>query len=42
MEFGYFAQMFVPAHEQAIIPGYEQQRLLENLELSVMCEQFGF
>ncbi len=42
MEFGYFAQMFVPAHEQATIPGYEQQRLLENLELSVMCEQFGF
>jgi alkanesulfonate monooxygenase SsuD/methylene tetrahydromethanopterin reductase-like flavin-dependent oxidoreductase (luciferase family) len=42
MEFGYFAQMFVPADEQARIEGYEQQRLLDNLELSVKCEEFGF
>src|SRR3982074_2066279 len=41
MEFGYFAQVFVP-DQQAEAPGYEQRRLLDNLELSVKCEEFGF
>jgi alkanesulfonate monooxygenase SsuD/methylene tetrahydromethanopterin reductase-like flavin-dependent oxidoreductase (luciferase family) len=42
MEFGYFAQVFVPDDEAAVTPGYEQRRLLSNLELSVLAEEFGF
>jgi alkanesulfonate monooxygenase SsuD/methylene tetrahydromethanopterin reductase-like flavin-dependent oxidoreductase (luciferase family) len=42
VEFGYFAQVFVPAEEQAAGEGYEQRRLLDNLELSVRSEEFGF
>lgn len=42
MEFGYFAQVFVPQDVADQIPGYEQQRLQQNLELSVACEDFGF
>jgi len=41
VEFGYFAQVFVP-DEEASQPGYEQRRLLDNLELSVKAEEFGF
>jgi alkanesulfonate monooxygenase SsuD/methylene tetrahydromethanopterin reductase-like flavin-dependent oxidoreductase (luciferase family) len=42
MEFGYFAQVFVPQEYWDKDPGYEQQRLQQNLELSVKCEDFGF
>ena len=42
MEFGFFAQVFVPDDEAERTEGYEQRRLLENLELSVMTEEFGF
>jgi alkanesulfonate monooxygenase SsuD/methylene tetrahydromethanopterin reductase-like flavin-dependent oxidoreductase (luciferase family) len=42
MEFGYFAQVFVPDSVAATTPGYEQQRLLDNLELSVQAEDDGF
>ncbi len=42
MEFGYFAQVFVPQDQWDKDPGYEQQRLQQNLELSVKCEEFGF
>jgi alkanesulfonate monooxygenase SsuD/methylene tetrahydromethanopterin reductase-like flavin-dependent oxidoreductase (luciferase family) len=42
MEFGYFAQVFVPQDYWDRDPGYEQQRLLQNLELSVKCEDYGF
>jgi alkanesulfonate monooxygenase SsuD/methylene tetrahydromethanopterin reductase-like flavin-dependent oxidoreductase (luciferase family) len=42
MEFGYFAQVYVPDSEAAAHPGYEQRRLLDNLELSVRAEEFGF
>ena len=42
MEFGYFAQVFVPDAVAQERPGYEQRRLLDNLELSVMAEEFGF
>ena len=42
MEFGYFAQVFVPQEYWDEDPGYEQQRLQQNLELSVKCEEFGF
>jgi alkanesulfonate monooxygenase SsuD/methylene tetrahydromethanopterin reductase-like flavin-dependent oxidoreductase (luciferase family) len=42
MEFGYFAQVFVPDAVASVTPGYEQQRLLDNLELSVLAEDFGF
>jgi alkanesulfonate monooxygenase SsuD/methylene tetrahydromethanopterin reductase-like flavin-dependent oxidoreductase (luciferase family) len=42
MEFGYFAQVFVPDSVAATQPGYEQRRLLDNLELSVKAEEFGF
>ena len=42
MEFGYFAQVFVPQEYVDKDPGYEQQRLQQNLELSVKCDDFGF
>src|ERR1039458_10704382 len=42
MEFGYFAQVFVPDEESAEIEGYEQRRLLDYLELSIRAEEFGF
>ncbi len=42
MEFGYFAQVFVPDEESGETEGYEQRRLLDNLELSVKAEEFGF
>ena len=42
MEFGYFAQVFVPDEIAATTPGYEQRRLLDNLELSVQSEDYGF
>jgi alkanesulfonate monooxygenase SsuD/methylene tetrahydromethanopterin reductase-like flavin-dependent oxidoreductase (luciferase family) len=42
VEFGYFAQVFVPDEEAAGQERYEQRRLLENLELSVAAEEFGF
>jgi alkanesulfonate monooxygenase SsuD/methylene tetrahydromethanopterin reductase-like flavin-dependent oxidoreductase (luciferase family) len=42
MEFGYFAQVFVPDDVAKQRPGYEQRRLLDNLELSVRAEEFGF
>jgi alkanesulfonate monooxygenase SsuD/methylene tetrahydromethanopterin reductase-like flavin-dependent oxidoreductase (luciferase family) len=42
MEFGYFAQVFVPDAVAQERPGYEQRRLLDNLELSVHAEEFGF
>jgi alkanesulfonate monooxygenase SsuD/methylene tetrahydromethanopterin reductase-like flavin-dependent oxidoreductase (luciferase family) len=42
MEFGYFAQVFVPDQIAVETPGYEQRRLLDNLELSVASEDFGF
>ncbi|HXA30832.1 MAG TPA: LLM class flavin-dependent oxidoreductase, partial [Acidimicrobiales bacterium] len=42
MEFGYFAQVFVPDKVAETTPGYEQRRLLDNLELSIRAEEFGF
>ena len=42
MEFGYFAQVFVPDEEAAGQDRYEQRRLLDNLELSVLAEEVGF
>src|SRR6516162_7237478 len=42
MEFSFFAQVFVPDDEAERIEGYEQRRLLQNLELSVMTEECGF
>jgi len=42
VEFGYFAQVFVPDEEAAGQDRYEQRRLLDNLELSVLAEEVGF
>ena len=42
MEFGYFAQVFVPDSVAQERPRYEQRRLLDNLELSVLAESCGF
>ena len=34
MEFGYLAPVFVPDKVANTTPGYEQRRVLDNLELS--------
>jgi alkanesulfonate monooxygenase SsuD/methylene tetrahydromethanopterin reductase-like flavin-dependent oxidoreductase (luciferase family) len=41
MEFGYFAQAFVPDFEQQVEPGAEHRRLMENLEFAVECDRQG-
>jgi alkanesulfonate monooxygenase SsuD/methylene tetrahydromethanopterin reductase-like flavin-dependent oxidoreductase (luciferase family) len=41
MEFGYFAQIFVPRFELDTDPAAEHKRLLMNLELAVEVEQHG-
>ena len=41
MEFGYFAQAFVPASESDVEPGAEHRRLMENLDFAVECERHG-
>ncbi|MCB0997500.1 MAG: LLM class flavin-dependent oxidoreductase [Acidimicrobiales bacterium] len=42
MEFGYFAQCFVPDLGYESDPNWEQTRILQNLELSVLCDQHRF
>jgi len=41
MEFGYFAQAFVPEFEMEAEPGAEHRRLMENLEFAVECDRQG-
>jgi len=41
MEFGYFAQAFVPDFEIQADPGAEHRRLMENLEFAVECDRQG-
>src|SRR4051812_50196694 len=41
MEFGYFAQAFVPNFEVEVEPGAEHRRLMENLEFAVECDKNG-
>jgi alkanesulfonate monooxygenase SsuD/methylene tetrahydromethanopterin reductase-like flavin-dependent oxidoreductase (luciferase family) len=41
MEFGYFAQAFVPEFEMKAEPGAEHRRLMENLEFAVECDRQG-
>jgi len=41
MEFGFFAQAHIPAHQQANDPGFEHRRLVENLEFAVECDRHG-
>ena len=42
MEFGFFAQCFVPDSERHTAEHYEQLRLQQNLEASVKCEEYGY
>src|SRR6476659_6648595 len=41
MEFGYFAQAFVPNFEVEAEPGAEHRRLIENLDFAVECDKNG-
>ena len=41
MEFGYFAQAFVPNFEVEADPGAEHRRLVENLDFAVECDRNG-
>src|SRR5262249_41623448 len=41
MEFGYFAQAFVPSFEAEVEPGAEHRRLMENLDFAVECDANG-
>src|SRR5436190_13630624 len=41
MEFGYFAQAFVPAFMLEQDPGAEHKRLMENLDFAIECEKHG-
>jgi alkanesulfonate monooxygenase SsuD/methylene tetrahydromethanopterin reductase-like flavin-dependent oxidoreductase (luciferase family) len=41
MEFGYFAQAFVPNFEVEVEPGAEHRRLMENLDFAVECDKNG-
>src|SRR2546423_2346194 len=41
MEFGYFAQAFVPNFEVEAEPGAEHRRLMENLDFAVECDRSG-
>ena len=41
MEFGYFAQAFVPNFEVEVEPGAEHRRLMENLDFAVECDRNG-
>jgi alkanesulfonate monooxygenase SsuD/methylene tetrahydromethanopterin reductase-like flavin-dependent oxidoreductase (luciferase family) len=41
MEFGYFAQAFVPNFEVEAEPGAEHRRLMENLDFAVECDRNG-
>ena len=41
MEFGFFAQAHIPAFLADADPGWEHQRLMENLDFSVACEANG-
>jgi alkanesulfonate monooxygenase SsuD/methylene tetrahydromethanopterin reductase-like flavin-dependent oxidoreductase (luciferase family) len=41
MEFGYFAQAFVPAFQLEKDPGAEHTRLMENLNFAVECDRMG-
>ena len=41
MEFGYFAQAFVPDFEIQAEPGAEHRRIMENLDYAVACDELG-
>jgi alkanesulfonate monooxygenase SsuD/methylene tetrahydromethanopterin reductase-like flavin-dependent oxidoreductase (luciferase family) len=41
MEFGYFAQAFVPDFETQAEPGAEHRRIMENLDYAVECDRLG-
>jgi alkanesulfonate monooxygenase SsuD/methylene tetrahydromethanopterin reductase-like flavin-dependent oxidoreductase (luciferase family) len=41
MEFGYFAQAFVPDFEKQAEPDAEHRRLVENLDFAVECDRQG-
>src|SRR5437763_15103993 len=41
MEFGYFAQAFVPAFMLERDPDAEHKRIMENLEFAIECERHG-
>jgi alkanesulfonate monooxygenase SsuD/methylene tetrahydromethanopterin reductase-like flavin-dependent oxidoreductase (luciferase family) len=41
MEFGYFAQAFVPGFESEADPGAEHRRIIENLDYAVECDRHG-
>ena len=42
MEFGYFAQCFVPDFGHENNPEWEAQRIRDNLEISQLCDRNGF
>ncbi|WP_419926588.1 LLM class flavin-dependent oxidoreductase [Candidatus Poriferisocius sp.] len=42
MEFGYFAQCFVPDFGYEDNPDWEAQRIRDNLEISQLCDRNGF
>jgi alkanesulfonate monooxygenase SsuD/methylene tetrahydromethanopterin reductase-like flavin-dependent oxidoreductase (luciferase family) len=42
MEFGIFAQVFVPRFESEADPAAEHQRLVDNLDVAVAAEQLGY
>lgn len=41
MEFGYFAQAFVPDFEAQADPNAEHRRIMENLDYAVECDRLG-
>ncbi|MDE0217469.1 MAG: LLM class flavin-dependent oxidoreductase, partial [bacterium] len=42
MEFGYFAQCFVPDFGYEDNPDWEAERIRDNLEISQLCDRNGF
>ena len=42
MEFGIFAQLFVPDAEREADPQAEHKRIMKNVEMSVLADRVGF
>src|SRR4051812_41858898 len=42
MEFGVFAQLFVPKFERAADPRAEHKRIMRNVEIAVIADRAGF
>ena len=41
MEFGIFAQLFVPRFEREVDPAAEHKRIMRNVEISLAAERAG-